>query len=51
MSEREYEIVVQNKHINMNEFKSKLKKIGGSIVQEEQILYYIILYKYIFVKN
>ena len=42
MGKREYEIVVQNKHIDMNEFKSKLKKIGGSIFQKEQIFYYIL---------
>ena len=42
MGKREYEIVVQNKQIEMNEFKSKLKKIGGSIVQKEQIFYYIV---------
>ena len=42
MGKREYEIVVQNKHINMNDMKKKLKKIGGELIHKEQIFFYIV---------
>ena len=42
MGKREYEIVVQNSHIKMNDMKKKLKENGGEIVQNETIFYYIV---------
>ena len=42
MSNREYEIVVQNSHINMNEMKKKIKKLGAKLVQKETLFYYIV---------
>ena len=42
MGKREYEIVVQEKHIKMNLKKKKLKEVGGQLVQKETIFFYIV---------
>ena len=34
---REYEIVIQNKNISIQELKERIKIIGGRIIQEESI--------------
>ena len=37
---REYEIVIQNKHITMDKLKEKIKNLGGEIVQEEKVFFH-----------
>ena len=41
-SNREYEIVIQNKNIPMHELREKISSIGGKIVQKESIYYHIV---------
>ena len=41
-SNREYEIVIQNKNIPMRELREKISSIGGKIVQKESIYYHIV---------
>ena len=40
-SNREYEIVIQNKNIPMQELRERIISIGGKIIQEESIFYHI----------
>ena len=44
VSNREYEIVIQDKNILMQELKQRIINIGGKIVQEESIYYHIVYY-------
>ena len=43
-SEREYEIVIQEKDIPIPELKERLRNIGGKLVQVERILFHIAYY-------
>ena len=40
ISDREYEIVIQEKIIPMHELRERIKSIGGRIIQEEKIFYH-----------
>jgi predicted adenylyl cyclase CyaB len=47
---REYEIVIQNKHITMDKLKEKIKSVGGEIVQEEKVFFHF-SYQHPYKKN
>ena len=38
---REYEIVIQNRNIPMQELRKKILSIGGKIIKNESIFYHI----------
>ena len=40
ISDREHEIVIQEKIIPMHELRERIKSIGGRIIQEEKIFYH-----------
>jgi len=43
-SNREYEIVIQEKNIPMQELRERITSIGGKIIQEERIFYHFLYY-------